>query len=190
MSRPPTVPREEVIQRMRAVFRANGYEGATLATLAESAGLARSALYHLFPEGKENMAAAVLDEARAWTIAHVLQPLVQAGEPAAKLRAMTDALHELYGGGHESCLIGLFSTGEAKQHFGGQLKVALSDLIAAIEGVLVEAGVEPGLARDRAEDAVVRIQGSLVVARVLDDTAPFARLLRRLPDELLEQQDQ
>jgi TetR/AcrR family transcriptional repressor of lmrAB and yxaGH operons len=190
MPRPPTVSREEVIARMKEVFRANGYDGATLSMLSASAGLARSGLYHLFPEGKEQMAAAVLKEVRTWSAAHVLQPLTLPGEPAEKLHAMTLALNELYGGGHEACLIGLFSIGEAAQRFGGQLHESLGDLIATIEGVLIEAGIEPRLAHERAEDAVIRIQGSLVVSRVLEDTEPFTSLLRRLPEQLLGKGDQ
>jgi hypothetical protein len=40
------------------------------------------------------------------------------------------------------------------------------------------------MARTRAEEAVVRIEGSLVVARVLGDSSAFERVLRMLPELL------
>jgi TetR/AcrR family transcriptional repressor of lmrAB and yxaGH operons len=186
MPRPVTVSRQEVLRRMRSAFRASGYDGASLADLAESTGLTRAALYHHFPDGKAQMAAAVLDDLSRWSFAHILQPLRQPGEPLARLRAMTLGVEELYAGGHEACLIGLFSIGDPLQRFGQQLRRAISDLVGAIEGVLVEAGIARDIAHERAQDAVVRIQGALVVARVLEDTDPFERLMRSLPEQLLE----
>lgn len=186
MPRPTTVSREEVLRRMRSAFRALGYDGASLAVLAESTGLTRAALYHHFPEGKSQMAAAVLDDLSRWSFAHILEPLRQPGEPLVRLRAMAAGVEELYDGGHEACLIGLFSVGDPLQQFGQRLRRSIVDLIGAIQGVLVEAGIPPDIARERAEDGVVGIQGALVVVRILEDTGPFERLVRTLPERLLE----
>lgn len=170
---------------MKVVFRARGYEGTSIEDLAAGTTLNKASLYHRFPEGKVAMAAAVLDDLRNWSAAHLLTPLSEPGDPHERLVAMTRALEELYVGGHEACLIGLFSSGEPLKHFGSQLRDSLSLLIHTIEAVLLQAGIAPELAYARAEDAVIRIQGSLVVVRVLQDTGPFVRLLQRLPDELL-----
>ncbi len=185
MARPVTIPREEVISRIKSAFRANGYEGASLATLASKTGLAKSALYHYFPDGKASMASAALEDLRRWTAERILKPLAEPGDARAKLEAMTAALDELYSGGHEACLIGLFSIGDALAHFQGQLQAAFRSMIAAITSVLVDAGLPEPIAHERAEDAVIRIQGSLVVARTLGDCGPFTRLLHRLPGQLL-----
>jgi hypothetical protein len=52
--------------------------------------------------------------------------------------------------------------------------------------VLEEGGLSQMMARQRAEDAVMQIQGALVLTRGLDSTAPFERVLQQLPDRLLE----
>ena len=57
----PTLPREEVVDRLTRVFRREGYDGASLARLSEATGLGRSSLYHHFPRGKEDMADAVFE---------------------------------------------------------------------------------------------------------------------------------
>jgi hypothetical protein len=41
------------------------------------------------------------------------------------------------------------------------------------------------LAQARAEDAIVRIEGALVLARSLGEPAIFGRTLKALPDDLL-----
>ena len=47
-----------------------------------------------------------------------------------------------------------------------------------------ESGLPAGLARRRAEEAIMSIHGALVLARATGDTRPFARALARLPNLL------
>ena len=72
---PERMPDEQLLGALSEVFRAHGYEGATLAKVSEATGLQKSSLYHRFPGGKEQMAKAVLDAAAARVAGHVLAPL-------------------------------------------------------------------------------------------------------------------
>jgi len=67
-----------------------------------------------------------------------------------------------------------------------QIHQALNVWLDALAQVLVEADLEPHYSRLRAEDALLQIQGTLVLVRSLNDTAPFERVLQRLPQELLK----
>jgi AcrR family transcriptional regulator len=185
MARRATIPRDEVVQGLQRTFRSAGYDGASLALLSAETGLAKAGLYHHFPGGKREMAAAVFENVGVWMKAHVLEPLRAAGEPRARLLAMTAALDGYYGGGQQACLLDLFSTGGARPHFQAQLRGGVQTWIAAIATALADAGLRVPEAQLRAEDAVLRIEGALVVSRALGDSGPFARLLKRLPDELL-----
>ncbi len=49
-----------------------------------------------------------------------------------------------------------------------------------------ESGYGPGEARRRAEHAIMRIEGSLVLSRVLNDSKPFHRALDELGSILLQ----
>ena len=57
-------------------------------------------------------------------------------------------------------------------------------LVSAFVQVAKESGQGSAAARSRAEEAIVRLEGSLILARVLDDTACFERVLKALPDLL------
>ena len=50
---------------------------------------------------------------------------------------------------------------------------------------VLEAGIRGPEAQRRAEDAVVRIEGALIVSGGLDDPAPFKRALRNVERDLL-----
>ena len=179
------IPKEEVLDRLTRVFREVGYEGATLSRLAQATGLVKASLYHYFPGGKGDMAGAVLARANAWLEERALAPLAGPGTPEERLRAMSRTLDEFYAGGRDGCLLGLLSQGDARDLFQTHVRAALQRWASAIATVLEEAGLDPDLARDRGEDAVIQIQGALVVARGLGTTAPFSRTLSDLPARLL-----
>lgn len=49
-----------------------------------------------------------------------------------------------------------------------------------------ETGIEPKQARQRAEDAIMLIQGALVLVRVTKNTQPFKRAIANSPKILLD----
>ena len=52
----------DVLPALGEVFREHGFEGASLSVIGKRTGLGKGSLYHFFPGGKEEMAAAVLTE--------------------------------------------------------------------------------------------------------------------------------
>lgn len=185
MARPETVSRGDLLERLTAVFRSVGYEGASLALLAQETGLAKAALYHRFPGGKEDMARAVLAGVGREMSLIVLRHLEGGASPRRKIAAMLDGLAAFYDDGDTSCLADLFSMKGVPETVRSPLAGGLRAWMKALARVAEEAGVGPGEAMRRAEDAVVRVQGALVVARALGDREPFRRTLDRLADDLL-----
>jgi TetR/AcrR family transcriptional regulator, lmrAB and yxaGH operons repressor len=177
--------RDQIVVQLLRVFRQYGYEGATLTKISQATDLGRASLYHYFPGGKEDMANAVLEHLDRWRETNVLTPLRGEGTALERLEAMMRSLDQAYSGGQQSCLISVLSMGDAKDLFSPKIRVALEEWIGAIAEVLTETGVNPTLAKHRAEDAILQIQGALVLARALENTAPFQRLLQRLPKQLL-----
>jgi TetR/AcrR family transcriptional repressor of lmrAB and yxaGH operons len=182
---PAVLTRDEVVDRLLTVFRTSGYDGATLAQLAEATGLGRSSLYHHFPNGKADMAAAAMEAVAVWWRDHVLGPLRAPGTPTQKLERFGAGLAEFYQNGKKACLTNLFSIGEAGGFFQPDLKKRVKALMAEIAKVAVEAGVDEDEATRRAEDAVVSLQGSLVVSRALGSTSAFTRVIEEMPARLL-----
>ncbi len=179
------ISREEVLVRLTRVFREVGYEAATLTRLSQATGLVRASLYHYFPGGKEEMAAAVLGRANAWLEERVLSPLAGPGAPAERIEAMVAALDAFYAGGRDACLLDLLSQGDARDRFQSHVRAALERWSSAIATVIEEAGMPADIARRRGEDTIIQIQGALVVSRGLGSTEPFSRTLSELPARLL-----
>ena len=89
------VGREEAVASMSEIFRRYGYEGASLKRLSDASGLGRSSLYHHFPNGKEDMAAAVRD----WIVEQASARATSRGSTQRRLnrREFSAALRDLTG---------------------------------------------------------------------------------------------
>ncbi|ARV61822.1 TetR family transcriptional regulator [Nostocales cyanobacterium HT-58-2] len=176
----------EASRRLVNVFRQYGYEGATLSRISQATGLGKASLYHHFPNGKQEMAEAVLEYVSQWFHAAILEPLRHPGEPRKRIQAMNESLKQFYNCGRDACLLAIFSLGESNDLFHQQVNQMLSAWIDGLVQVLEEAGLPTTQARQRAEDAVMQVQGALVLTRGLKSTAPFERILEQLPEQLLQ----
>lgn len=173
------------IPKLLEVFQQYGYDGATLARLSEATGMGRASLYHHFRNGKQEMAAAVLDFLEQGLQTQILAPLHSDLPPADRLRAMNENIDTFYCQGEKSCLLAMLSFGEAHELFQTQIQQLLELWIDSLAKVAIKSGVQPTIARQRAEDAVLQIEGALIVSRGLNNRRIFQRVLNHLPEMLL-----
>ncbi|MFM2313308.1 MAG: hypothetical protein RLZZ04_2584 [Cyanobacteriota bacterium] len=177
--------KEQVILQLIPVFRQYGYEGTSLSMLSKATGLGKASLYHYFPQGKQGMAKAVMDYMAKSFDETVLQFLKTSGTPEERILLMCQALANFYAHGNNNCFLAMMSSGEADNLFHEQVKQRLEICIDTLTQVLIEGGIEPQLARERSQDAIVEIQGALVLVRILDEPAIFTRIINNMPKKLL-----
>ena len=179
------MPKETYIPNLFKLFRQYGYDGATLSKISEATGLGKASLYHHFPGGKDDMVASVLCYSDSWLQKHVLSLLAAAGNPEERLQKMCDRLDELYAGGTKPCLLAILQSGTGQELRHSQIKATLAAWVEAITTVLLEAGLDEAIAQQRGEDALVAIQGAVMVSFTLDNPAIFQRVMQTLPQTLL-----
>jgi AcrR family transcriptional regulator len=127
----------------------------------------------------------VLDRLEVILEAALFEPLRSDRSPAAKLGAMLDALASFYDDGRQACLLERLAASVDHKSFRRPLARAFERWIDAVEALAREAGLPPALARARAEDLVVRVEGALIVAAGSGDTKVFTRTLAALRSSLL-----
>ena len=182
--RPPKIDDAELLDRLTEVFRTHGYEGASLSRISEATGLRRASLYHRFPGGKDEMARAVLEHVDERIAGRALAALRRSGDPAARVRAMAKELDAFYSHGRKSCILDTLSVGDPQKDLRRHIGRSMAAWLKALATVARDGGATPAVARRRAEEALVRIEGGLVLARGLEDPGPFARVLQTLPELL------
>jgi len=175
--------RSDVIPLIAEVFREFGYEGTSLSRITEKTGLGKGSLYHFFPGGKEDMAKSVLGEVDSWFEHHVFRPLRDDAPDVAVVR-MWDSVESYFRSGGRICLVGAFALDETRDRFSDAISGYFHRWIAALRDALVRQGRGKADAKALAEDAVLGIQGALVLARATRDEAVFVRALTRLKSRL------
>ncbi len=180
--------REEVLPALAEVFREHGYEGASLSLISQATGLGKGSLYHFFPGGKAQMAAAVLAGIDAWFERHVFAALRGARRPRENIAAMLEAVDQYFDAGRRVCLVGLFALGDARDAFTREVHAYFSRWVGALAEALARCGNSRAAAAALAEETVITIQGAIILTRALDDPGIFTRAMQRLKSRLgLEQ---
>jgi hypothetical protein len=82
-------------------------------------------------------------------------------------------------------VLGNLVLGTSRTRFRRQLQAIFDEWIDALSSALIDAGVSRQIARARAEDAVIRIEGALVLAGAMGDVSLFQRSLKQMPSDLL-----
>ncbi|MEM6451930.1 MAG: TetR/AcrR family transcriptional regulator [Cyanobacteria bacterium P01_D01_bin.105] len=178
--------RETYLPVLFQLFRKNGYDGVSLANISESTGLGKASLYHHFPGGKVEMLQATMRHTEMWFEKNVVGVLATEQPLRSRFEEMCDRLNTLYASGSHPCLLAAVTAGSSRDIVPEQLKARLADMVEAISKVLTDAGLDSALAHERGEDAVITIQGALILAQGIGDTTPFQRALAQLPDRLCE----
>lgn len=178
--------REDVLPLLAEVFRTYGFEGASLSRISEGTRLGKGSIYHFFPGGKDEMAAAVLAEIEQWFRLHVFEPLRESADAEAGIAAMFAEVERYFLSGQRVCLVGVFALGNERDRFADAVRDYFEQWIEALAAALVRGGRKGKQATALAEEVVGGIQGALVLARAFDRPAIFRATLKRLQDRLQE----
>jgi len=175
---------DELIAASLDLFRTYGFDGVSLKQLSEATGLEKASLYYRYPGGKEEIVMAAAQDVANWFQKNIFETLKGSSSTQKRVEAVSNRLRELYSGGSKSCVTDVLSLPGGPNKLRAALKSVMEMWIDAFSQIARESGLPPSLARSRAEDTVVRIEGSLILARVLGDTSAFERTLKLLPELL------
>jgi TetR/AcrR family transcriptional regulator, lmrAB and yxaGH operons repressor len=180
------VTRKQVLKEALELFRAFGFEGVSLSDISQKTGLEKPSLYFKFPGGKEQIALEALGEASRFFSEQIFGPLTGAGDPEQKVRVAIEGLRIFYGDGTKPCVTASLSFTVDCPEVVAALNRFLCAWIDAFSRAAEKGGIAKEEARARAERAIIELQGSLILSRVLEDPSPFRRALLEIPDVLLK----
>ena len=93
---------------------------------------------------------------------------------------MLRALTAFYDKGRKPCLLKRLCASVDADAFRTPLKEVFLAWFGAVQRLCEEAGAPRAVAKERAEDAVVRVEGALILGGGLSDVSVFARTVARL----------
>lgn len=168
--------------RLADLFRERGFAATSLPAITEVTGLGKGSLYNLWPGGKHQMVAEVMDDIQAWFEREIF---TQLEGPSPDLSAMIMAVGEFFAAGQRMCLPARIGLEPDLPDLAEAINLYFVRWRDAVRAALVTRGALPAAAAAEAEDAVVAMQGALVVGRAMADPAVFTRTLDRIEARLL-----
>jgi len=185
--RPQKVLDIEILAGLAKVFRSKGYEGASLKELADATGLKKASLYHRFPNGKQEMAEAVLDHIAEWVENNVFKALTdEEVSPPKRLKNGISQIRKLYSGGEEVCILRALSMEAGLELFNNQIQNGMTEWISVLEKIGLALGFSNAKAKASAIQSLIDIQGSLIVSRGLNDVKIFEQTLKKIENDFLK----
>jgi len=177
--RPPKVTETEILNGLSQIFRSKGFEGASLNDLAKSTGLKKASLYHRYPNGKQEMAEAVLNHIDEWVEKNVFHALTNEEIPVKKrIKKSTSQIRILYSGGNDVCIFRALSMKTGLELFSQQINDGMNNWISAFNKLGMALGLPSSKVKKHAIQTLIDIQGALIVSRGLNDVKHFENSLK------------
>ena len=176
----PAQTRDALLVELEGVFRERGYEGATLVQLAAATGLGKASLYHHFPGGKAEMVGVLIRHAVNDLQQSVFRHLDSHRPPDVRVIDMIEGFERYVADGESNCLLAVLAQGSARAELGAGVHAQFETWLSKLEQTLIEAGMKPKRAARTARQIMTNVYGSLVLARLLDDTGAFKQSMKRL----------
>jgi TetR/AcrR family transcriptional regulator, lmrAB and yxaGH operons repressor len=184
----PDRSRAALIDKAATLFRRQGYAATGLNQILEEAGVKPGSLYHHFPQGKQQLAAAVVD-AEGAGIEQLLRRFLATGRPVADIvdRWVDLLVAGLAGDQRDGCPIEPIATESvnASPVVREASARVFKGWCVAIGDRLRSDGWSAAEAKDVAVAVISLIEGALILSRIAGDAAaldaakPAARTLLR-----------
>ena len=186
----PDRSRAALVENAATLFRRQGYAATGLNQILDEAGVKAGSLYHHFPQGKQQLAAAVVDAAGG-DIERLLRRFLATGRPVADIvaRWIDLLVAGLAGDQRDGCPIEPIATESV--HASPLVRAAsaraFAGWCAAIEERLRSEGWSEDDAKTVALAVISLIEGALILSRIAGDPAalhaakPAARALGARP---------
>ena len=179
--RPQKVDDQQLMAGLLEVIRAKGFEGASMNDLAEATGLKKASLYHRFPGGKQEITEAVLNFTGAWSKEHILSVLTdQHTAPSERLTKVIGNIKALYRDGEAICILRSLTMDPSLPLFATQLQNSFQTWLSGFTQLGLDLGFGRGKAEQLARETVIKVQGSLVLSKALNDLNPFQQSLQQI----------
>ncbi|CAM2828941.1 TetR family transcriptional regulator [Mycobacterium intermedium] len=170
----PDRSRTALLEKAALLFRRQGYAATGLNQILDEAGVKPGSLYHHFPQGKQQLATAVVDTAGA-AIEQLLRTFLASGRPVADIvdRWIDLLVAGLNGDQRDGCPIEPIATESvnAAPEVRAAAARAFKSWCVAIEERLRAEDWPAADAAHAALAVVSLIEGALILSRIASDTA-------------------
>jgi TetR/AcrR family transcriptional repressor of nem operon len=187
-----TKTQESILKAARDLILSKGYPATTVDEIVDQAGVSKGSFYHAFPS-KEEMGISLLEWYQLSGVAKVMGgPFAKMNDPKKRMFGFLDHIEniseDMWGQG---CLLGNLGLELAETNPKIRKKVSglFRKVITMLEPLFEPAGSKKGTkerptSKEVAEQYMVMLEGSIMLARVYNDWGYFTRGLQNFRNQL------
>lgn len=112
-------------------------------------------------------------------------PLRNESDVSGAIGAMLDSTDQYFRSGRRVCLVGALAVANTRDLFSQAIRGYFVAWVDALQSALIRQGRDADQSRILAEEAVLAIQGAIVLSRAMDDPAVFQRAIDQLRGRLV-----
>ncbi len=184
--RPQKVLDTDLLIGLTKIFRAKGYEGTSLNEIAEATGLKKASLYHRFPKGKKEMAEVVFNHTGSWINDNVIFALTDNEiNPKQRLVNALEQIKVFYNGGNDNCIFRAFTMQTGLELFEQHITNGMTSWIDAFTEIGIALNFPLAIAKEKAVETLIQVQGSLIVTKGLNNTTVFDKTIKSIEKRYL-----
>ncbi len=171
--------REQIVEATCDLLEAQGYHATGLNQIVAESGAPKGSLYHYFPDGKEELAAAAIERTGRDLAGRVEVGLASLDDPAAAVQFLAqriaDAVEQsgFRAGGPLTTVA--VETATSSQRLNLACRAAYDRLQAAFAAKLVASGYTPQRAAELAAFITAAIEGGILLSRTYHSGDPLRR---------------
>jgi TetR/AcrR family transcriptional repressor of lmrAB and yxaGH operons len=120
----------------------------------------------------------------AWFESNIFKLLDGTGTPRARVSLVAERLNKYYSSGVKASILNVLSIQSGPEELQLVLRKMTQTWVDAFTRIATESGLDAVDLRFRAQEPLIRIEGSLIFARTAGNGAAFERTLMLLPDSL------
>jgi len=175
---------DSLCDRLAQVFLDHGYDGASIAALATTAGLSKASLYHHFPGGKQEMAMVLIKHAIQTAEQQAFGVLSTPSPAAARMDAFLDGFLHYTENGKRPCLLAVLGQ-SAPEPIREVIRAQINAWQVALESSLIGLrGVKPKRATRLAEEMLCGLYGASLLGQLIGDQTCIERSVKRLRKQI------
>ena len=176
--------RDKLVQAAVKLFREQGYAGTGLNEILQLSGAPKGSLYHYFPGGKEELAAAAVKLAGAVVTRTLRELTEQWPHPRDMIQRYCEllAMWMEQSGFKSGCPITttVLEMVPKSALITAVSREVFSDWVAVIADAIKHQGLTTAKAKQQAEFVISAIEGALIQTRVQQSTLPIRRVVAHM----------
>lgn len=177
--------KDALIETASRLFKVRGYCGVGLNDIIEASGIPKGSLYYYFPEGKEQLAIAAIDNTKALVMEDIKTVFEDTLDPIAAFQAYVYELSKAFGEGGDPIGSPIGTIAGEKHSTSEPIRLACESTFKSWQAVYAEKLVAAGYSEVQAISLAIVFhaltEGGILLALTLKSGEPLETIAEQIP---------